>query len=61
MDKLLVDKDISHKELNIIKAVVSQFQVDVQGQNIKKSKINDLPKGHQQTGIYKTMEVNERL
>lgn len=55
---MVVDKDLESWELNFLKGIVSQFQVDTQGENLKKSKTNLLPENGQGFGVYKTMEVS---
>lgn len=55
---MVVDQETPTWELNFLKGIASQFQVDLQGENLKRSHFNDVPKGQQQTGMYKTMEVS---
>ena len=53
---LVVDKEVPTWEVNILKSIVSQLQVDTQGENTKKSKHNHGPEGEQPFAMYKTME-----
>lgn len=58
VQELIVDKSIPNWEANIIKSVISQIQVDVQGENMIKSRFNQ-PAEHQTSDIsaeFKTME-----
>lgn len=55
---MVVDKDISNWELNFLKGIASQFQVDAQAQNLKSSKLNNVPHGNQDTGVFTAMEVS---
>ncbi|XP_014270535.1 vitellogenin [Halyomorpha halys] len=54
--KMVVDKSISFAELIFQKGIVSQFQVDTQGKNLKESKFNSVPHGEQDSGTFSTME-----
>ncbi|CAG9759827.1 unnamed protein product [Ceutorhynchus assimilis] len=54
--KLTVEKEVSNYESNIIKSIVSQFQLDVQGQSATRSPMNNLPNGERMDGVFKTME-----
>ncbi|KAK9500938.1 hypothetical protein O3M35_002099 [Rhynocoris fuscipes] len=57
IDKMYVDKNLPTWEVNILKAFASQFQVDTQGENLKPSKMNQVPTEDQQPiGVYKTIE-----
>lgn len=53
---LIVDKDVPTWEVNIIKSIVSQLQVDTQGENAKKGKHDQLPEGKQPYAMFKAME-----
>lgn len=53
----MVDKSLPTWELNMLKAIASQLQVDTQAENLQKSRINSLPSKDQAYGVYKTMEV----
>ncbi|XP_019880306.2 vitellogenin-like [Aethina tumida] len=53
--ELIVSKDISNWEANIIKSIVGQFQLDTQGQKLIPHPINTLPNNNN-NGVYKTME-----
>ena len=53
---LVVDKDVPTWEVNVVKSIVSQLQVDTQGENVEKSEHNQLPEGKQPYALFKTME-----
>lgn len=53
---LIVSKDISNWQTNIIKSFVSQLQVDTNAQNLMPSGVNVLPEEGQDTATYKTIE-----
>lgn len=59
---IAVDKSMTNTELNHLKGVLSQLQVDLRARNlIKKSKLNDLPdsemeKNKESQPLYKVME-----
>lgn len=53
---LVVDKDVPTWEVNVLKSIASQLQVDTQGENRKKSKHNHGPEGEQPYATFKTME-----
>lgn len=53
---MVVSKDLPIWEVNIIRSLVSQFQVDTQGRRVIPSKINSLPRGDENTAVYKVME-----
>lgn len=53
---LIFDKDVPTWEVNILKSIVSQLQVDMQGENAEKSERNQLPEGKHPFAKYKTME-----
>ena len=53
---LEVDKDVPTWEVNMIKSIVSQLQIDIQGENAKYSKHNHFPEMEQPYGLYLTME-----
>lgn len=54
--QLIVEKDLSNWEANIIKSVVSQFQLDLKGRNLVSSPMNHLPKDNKLDRVFKTME-----
>lgn len=54
---LIVDQSVDNKEVNCIKSIMSQFQINTQGKNLIKSKYNELPENDQVNAYYKTMEV----
>ncbi|KAK9500937.1 hypothetical protein O3M35_002098 [Rhynocoris fuscipes] len=56
VDKMIVDKQLPTWEVNILKAIASQLQVDTQAENIKGSKLNQVPSDGQVMGVYKTIE-----
>jgi hypothetical protein len=53
---LIVDRDLKTWEVNVLKSIVSQMQVDTEGENAKKSKHNQLPEGKQPFAMFKVME-----
>lgn len=53
---LLVDGDIPSWQANVFKGVISQLQIDTQGENLMESTITQLPKSGRSSGVYKTME-----
>lgn len=54
---MYVDKTLPTWEVNVLKAIASQLQVDTQGENLKKSKTNHVPVESETVGVYKTIEV----
>lgn len=54
---MVVEKNLPTGDVNFMKALASQFQVDTQAVNMKHSKLNNVPQGDQQNGVYKTSEV----
>ncbi|XP_012280139.1 vitellogenin [Orussus abietinus] len=56
VDELLVEKGVPTWEVNILKGIVSQFQVDTQGENLIKSRKTLAPEEDQAYASYKTME-----
>ncbi|CAH0562009.1 unnamed protein product [Brassicogethes aeneus] len=53
---VIVDQEISNWESNVIRSIVSQFQLDTKAQNIIPSPVNTLPDGNSNTATFKTME-----
>ncbi|XP_036147441.1 uncharacterized protein LOC105839512 [Monomorium pharaonis] len=53
---VLIDQDVSTWEVNLIKSIVSQLQIDLQGENAIASKDNQIPNDSQPYGVYKVME-----
>ncbi|XP_066255189.1 vitellogenin-like [Euwallacea similis] len=53
---LTVEKDITNWEANIIKSIVSQFQIDLQGKNIIPSPVNNVPENNKLDRVFQTME-----
>ncbi|XP_058799328.1 vitellogenin-like [Phymastichus coffea] len=53
---LIVSKDVPTWEVNMLKSVVSQLNIDTQGENALHSEHNQLPEGSQPYALYKTME-----
>lgn len=53
VQELIVEHDISNWEANVLKSIVSQIQVDVQGENAVKSRYN---RHGDNDAMYKTME-----
>lgn len=56
IDDLIVDGNLPNWEVNVLKSIVSQLQVDVQGENLIRSKYNQEPEGDKAYATYKTME-----
>uniref|UniRef100_T1IB40 Uncharacterized protein n=1 Tax=Rhodnius prolixus TaxID=13249 RepID=T1IB40_RHOPR len=56
VDEMYVDKTLPTWEVNVLKAIASQLQVDTQGENLKKSKTNHVPVESETVGVYKTIE-----
>ncbi|KAK6620187.1 hypothetical protein RUM44_006588 [Polyplax serrata] len=56
VDELIISKEVPIWEVNIIRSIVSQLQVDTQGVRIIHSKMNSIPKGDENTALYKVME-----
>lgn len=54
-----MNKNVPIWEVNILKSIASQFQLDTQGKNLEKSKNNYAPSSQDSpSAVYKTMEVN---
>lgn len=58
---IAVDKNMTNVQLNQLKSILSQLQVDIQGRNLMKSPYNHLPQnnddeGNRDQALYKTME-----
>lgn len=54
---IAVDKTMTNNDINQLKAALSQLQVDIRGQNLIKSKYNQLPEdGINSQAVYKVME-----
>ncbi|CAH0562015.1 unnamed protein product [Brassicogethes aeneus] len=53
---LIVSKEVSNWEANIIRSIVSQFQLDTNAKNLIPSHVNALPEGQQNNAVFKTME-----
>ncbi|EFA11302.1 vitellogenin [Tribolium castaneum] len=53
---LVVDRSISNWEANMIKAIVSQLQLDTNAENLIPSSINILTQEGSSTAVFKTME-----
>uniref|UniRef100_A0A224XFX9 Putative vitellogenin 2 n=1 Tax=Panstrongylus lignarius TaxID=156445 RepID=A0A224XFX9_9HEMI len=56
VDKMYVDKNLPTWEVNVLKAIASQLQVDSEAKNLKKSRVNHVPVEGQTIGVYKTVE-----
>lgn len=54
--ELIVDKDVPTWEVNMIKAILSQLQVDIKGENSEKSKQNQFPESGQPYAMFRVME-----
>lgn len=53
---LVVEKTLSNWEANLIKSILSQLQLDLNGKNIIESPMNALPSQEDFAGVFKTME-----
>lgn len=53
---LIVDKDVPNWEVNVLKSIVSQLQVDTQGENLMPSRYNQEPEEDRVNAMFKTME-----
>ncbi|KAL1493354.1 hypothetical protein ABEB36_011423 [Hypothenemus hampei] len=53
---LVVERGISHWEVNVIKSVVSQLQLDLHGKNALQSSMTSLPTEDHLEGVFVTME-----
>ncbi|XP_029035514.2 vitellogenin-like [Osmia bicornis bicornis] len=57
---LIVDKDVPTWEVNLLKSIISQLQVDTQGENIIKDVVKDpsiqIPDDNEPYGSFKSME-----
>nr|XP_012221807.1 PREDICTED: uncharacterized protein LOC105671873 [Linepithema humile] len=53
---LLVDKTVATWELNLLKSIVSQLQIDTEGENAITNKSNQIFEDEQPFAIFKTME-----
>ncbi|KAL0267736.1 UNVERIFIED_CONTAM: hypothetical protein PYX00_009919 [Menopon gallinae] len=57
IDELVISKEVPIWEVNVIKSIVSQLQVDTQGKRIIRSKMNMVPQNENEvTAVYKIME-----
>ncbi|XP_046429082.1 vitellogenin isoform X1 [Neodiprion fabricii] len=56
IDDLMVDSSLPKWEVNVLKSVVSQLQVDVQGENQMDSTYNQEPEGGKAYATFKVME-----
>lgn len=56
VENLVVDKNIPNWELNLLKGIVSQLQIDTTGENLMNTTITQLPENGRNSGVYKTME-----
>lgn len=53
---LVVEKDVSNWEANVIKSILSQFQLDLQGRRAVDSHASTLPSDENMEGVFQTME-----
>jgi len=53
---LMVDRNVPTWELNILKALVSQLQIDTQGENAMRSKSDQIPNDKSSHAIFRAME-----
>ena len=53
---LNVEKTVPTWEINVIKSIVSQLQVDTLGENAVKSKYNQLPEENQRSAVFTVVE-----
>ncbi|XP_030756122.1 vitellogenin-like [Sitophilus oryzae] len=56
IQNIIMEKEVSNWEANVIKSIASQYQLDVQGKNVIPNPINNLPSGEDMNGVFKTME-----
>lgn len=54
---MYVDKNLPTWEVNMLKAIASQLQLDTQAENRKKSGMNHVPVEGQTIGVYRTIEA----
>ncbi|XP_050313480.1 vitellogenin [Anthonomus grandis grandis] len=54
--RLIVEKDTLNWEANIIKSIVSQFQMDLQGENALQNPTSSFPTNEYMDAVFKTME-----
>lgn len=53
---IIVEKEVLQWEANIIKSLVSQFQLDTKAENVVESSFNVLPKQGSDNAVFKTIE-----
>ncbi|XP_017781017.1 PREDICTED: vitellogenin-like [Nicrophorus vespilloides] len=53
---VIVSKEVHNWEANLLKSIISQIQLDTQGQHAIKSHINQLPQEGSNNAVFKTME-----
>ncbi|KAH1029837.1 hypothetical protein HUJ05_002996 [Dendroctonus ponderosae] len=53
---LVVEKDVANWEANVIKSIVSQFQLDLQGKRAVESHATTLPNDEKMEAVFQTME-----
>ncbi|XP_065166461.1 vitellogenin-like [Atheta coriaria] len=53
---VIVAKEVANWEANFIKAIVSNLQLDTQGERVIKSHVNQLPEADSNNAVFKTME-----
>lgn len=56
IDSLSVDRSMTTHQINQLKFIVSQFQVDTKAQNVMQSENNHLPDANTNSAFYTTME-----
>lgn len=56
IDDLVVEKSLPTWQVNMIKSIASQLQVDTKGENEMKSRYNQEPEGNKAFATYKAME-----
>ncbi|XP_030756598.1 vitellogenin-like [Sitophilus oryzae] len=56
IQNIIMEKEVSNWEANIIKSITSQYQLDVNGKNAIYDPSNRLPSGDNLSGVFKTME-----
>jgi len=54
--EVLIDQDVPTWEVNLLKSIISQLQVDTQGENMITSKVTQIPNDNQPFGTFKAME-----
>ncbi|XP_028134499.2 vitellogenin [Diabrotica virgifera virgifera] len=56
IEKLILNRDLNNWEANMIKSIVSLFQLNTNGENTLPSPLNSLPEHGSNSGVFLTME-----